>query len=284
MDNRNEISHRWRYSAGEIFAVWQLMFTGGGGIIGQKRSREKRHSLFFSLEEHSGRSFFDDYLLLEKGSGQPVGDSWFTGIETISGQLVFLHSWQQHSPEHQGLWAVSADNGSLVWARPEIVFCGMLDDGLLVYLPTVFAGFPERRYLILDPMTGSERLRLGEDEKAVSEVRASIVPEIRRQGVLLPEIAVPGGNNYEIFRAAGITVSMHCESLSIGSITAAAVHDSDTATGTWRSLLRIWRTEELVYEDLIAEKTSHPAVNGFLVHGGSLYYIKGESELIALDL
>jgi len=37
-----------------------------------------------------------------------------------------------------------------------------------------------------------------------------------------------------------------------------------------------------VYEDAMAESSVRPAVSSFLVHGGSVYYIKGESELVAL--
>lgn len=284
MDNRGDVCRRWMYSAGENSAVWQLMFTGNGRITGQKRNRKERRSLFFSIDELSGQVLFDDYLLLDQATQQAIGESWFTGMETVSEQFVFLHAWQQNSPEHIGLWAIDPNTGSVEWARRDVVFCGMLDEGLLVYIPSVFAGFPERSYLIIDPLTGIELRRPDNDTGAINALRSAMRPETFRQNIILPDTVVEGSAEYGLIREREPYVSAHCECIVSGPLVAAAFHEFDERSGLWRSLLRIWWDMDICYEDILAERSERPAVSSFLLRTGVLYYIRNETELIALDV
>ncbi|MBM3423566.1 MAG: DUF4905 domain-containing protein [Chlorobi bacterium] len=284
MDNRGKVCRRWMYSAGENTAVWQFMFTGSGRITGQKRNRKERRSLFFSIDELSGQVLFDDYLLFDQATQQPVGESWFTGMETVSEQFVFLHAWQQNSPEHIGLWAVDPDTGSVVWARRDVVCCGMLDEGLLVYNPSVFAGFPERSYLIIDSLTGIEIRRPDNDTGTINALRSALQPETFRQNVILPDTVVEGSAESGLIREREPSVPAHCECIVSGPLVAAAFHEFDERSGLWRSLLRIWWDRDICYQDILAERSERPAVSSFLLRTGVLYYLRNETELIALDV
>lgn len=284
MNNRDRVRRRWNYFAGDNTAVWQFMFTGSGRLVGQKRMREERRSLFFSIDVHSGLVLFDDYLLADISTNQAVGDSWFTGIETVSEHLVFLHGWQQNSPEHLGIWAIDPDTGSIVWARRDAVYCGMLEEGLLVYRPAVFAGFPERTYLVIDALTGSELRRPDSDSKVINAMRSSFVPEAFRQNVILPDIVTAGSTAYDLLKQSGFAIPEHCECLVSGSLVVAACHEPEGSSGLWRSVLRIWSGREMRYEDIMSEHSGSPPVNSFLLRRGVLYYIRSETELIALDV
>lgn len=274
----------WRYHAGEGGLVWRLMFTGTGVIFAQKRFREQRRSLFFAIEEHSGRVLFDDYLLLMPDGTTPAGEGWFTGIETITGNMAFLHAYRENSPEHFGLWAIDAFSGTVVWSRADIVFCGVLDEGFLVYRPSAFAGFPERHYQIVDPVTGIVLRSVDADSPEVSTLRSCIIAEEERQGVVLPEFADAGSGRFAGLLAEGVDFPGRCEFLFSGPLAAAAFHELEEASGTWRSTIRVWLHGTLVHEDAIAEMGVRPALGSFLVHGRCLYYTKGESELVALKI
>lgn len=284
MKSDEPVSRRWLYHGGSDALIWRLSFTCNGLLVGQKRCPETRRSLFFAIEEHSGRVVLDDYVLLLPDGTLPAGEGWFTGIETVSGNLVYLHAYQENSPEHLGLWAVDPETGGVVWSLAAVVYCGVLPDGLLVYIPSVFAGFPERRYLIIDPLTGGELRRPEAGSPEINALRERVVPEEWRQEIVLPEFAALGSPLHAVLKGIGIAGPERCECIAAGNLVAAADHVHDPMSGGWRSVIRIWRDGRLLYEDVMSEKCARPALNSFLLHGRGLYYLKGESGLIAVDI
>lgn len=275
---------RWRYLAGDDAMIWRLMFTRSGALVGQKRCLTQRRSLFFSIDDRSGQILFDDYLLLISEGGAPAGEGWFTGIETVSENYVYFHSYQESSPEHIGLWAADAATGRMVWFRGDIVYCITIDEGFLVYIPSVFAGFPERNYLIIDPLTGRELRRPGNDSGVINALRLEAVFEEERQEVTLPEFAVDGSVQCRMLRGAGVAAPEYAECLTVDNVTAAAIHERHPSSGAWQSTLCIVHDGQLLYEDIIAGKRDAPAVNSFLLRNRGLYYIKEASELIVVDI
>ncbi len=275
---------RWRYLAGDDAMIWRLMFTRSGALVGQKRCLNQRRSLFFSIDDRSGQILVDDYLLLISEGGALAGEGWFTGIETVSENLVYLHSYQENSPEHRGLWAVDAATGRVVWFRGDIVYCITIEEGFLVYIPSVFAGFPERNYLIVDPLTGREMRRPGNDSGAVNALRLEGLSEEERQEVTLPEFAVEGSFQCRMPRDACAAATELTECLTVDNVTVVADHERHQFSGAWQSTLRIVYEGELLYEDIMAENRDVPAVNSFLLRNRGLYYIKEASELIVVDI
>ncbi|MCF8383115.1 MAG: DUF4905 domain-containing protein [Chlorobium sp.] len=284
MKSSEQVSLRWVYNGGSDARIWRLSFTRNGLLVCQKRCLEGRSSLFFVIEERSGRIILDNYLLLLPDGTQPAGEGWFTGIETVSGNLAYLHAYQENSPEHLGLWAVSPETGLVVWSHSNMVYCGVLQEGLLVYIPSVFAGFPERRYLIVDPLTGAELRRPDAGGVEINALRERVIAEERRQEIVLPDFAPEGSPLYEVLQGTGIAEPERCECIATGSFVVAASHDHDPHSGRWRSVIRFWLDRQLLHEDVMSEKSLRPALNSFLLHGRGLYYMKGESELVAMDI
>jgi hypothetical protein len=87
-----------------------------------------------------------------------------------------------------------------------------------------------------------------------------------------------------VLKGIGIAGPERCECIAAGNLVAAADHVHDPMSGGWRSVIRIWRDGRLLYEDVMSEKCARPALNSFLLHGRGLYYLKGESGLIAVDI
>lgn len=255
----------WRYDAGEGALLWQLSFTLSGTLFGQKRLPALRRSLFFSVDPDSGKLHMDDFRLSDASSGEPVGGGWLTGIASTGEHLVYLHAWQENSPQPRGIWAVDARSGEVAWSRPDLEYLAHTPEGILACRQTSFAGFPERTHLLLDPLAGEERPC--EDPAAL---RASAAGEDERQEVLLPleGSVLPDG-------------SEGGESITAGELVAGALHRE--MAGGWHSTIRLWRDGLEVYRDVMEEGGLMPARNNFLRRGDKLYYIKRKRELVAIS-
>jgi hypothetical protein len=266
MDALKPFGEAWRYDGGDGAVLWHLSFTGSGTLFGQKRFPADRRAFFFAVDPDEGRVLIDDFQPLDPALDSPLGGGWFTGIESTHRDLVYLHAWQEGSPLHRGILAVLARTGSISWSQPGLEYVAHTDAGLLACRQTSFAGFPERSYVLLDPLTGKESAC--ED---ASSLRASAMGEEERQKVLLPQAAerLPDGSG------GG-------ESIACGSVVAFSVHEK--AGDGWRSILRLWIDGIEVYCDVMEEGGSMPARNNFLIRGDKLYYIKKKRELVAFTL
>jgi hypothetical protein len=282
MHKRDELSLRWRYHAGCGALVWQLMFTLSGDLVGQKRFAGSRKALFFCIETLTGHVFLDDFLFTEHHNSHADVGSWFTGLETTLGDLVYCHTFQPNSPEHQGIWALEPRSGEVVWSRPELVFVANLEDEFLVYKSSVFAGFPERHFQIIDPFTGADIRLLGLDSNAV---RVQAVQEEVRQQITLPEFVVDGmSEKRQALQNVGVADTIRCECIVRDSFIVAALHEPDTLQAGWNSSLNVWRNGVLVYADSLEEHVDRPGLNNFLIRSDMLYYLKGKEELLCVAL
>ncbi len=280
-----QLSVRWHFHAGEGALIWHLMFNQTGALIGQKRFVTTRKALFFSLDALTGEVFCDDYLLMDHGNDLPVGEGWLVGLETTREHLLYCYSYQQQSPEHIGIWAVDLRVGKVVWSRLDIVFVANLDHQFLVYRPSVFAGFPERHFFLIDPSSGADICSLGQDGSEVNALRGRALTEEERQGVELSRFVTE--NMVEERRAlerAGIAEPTRCECIVHGSFTVAAFHEPARSLEGWHSFLRVWSLDRLVYSASMEESAERPCLNNFLIRGDNLYYLKDKEELTCVAL
>ncbi len=292
-NNYEQFSLRWQYNAGSGSLVWQLMFTQTGDLIGQKRVAASRRSLFFCLDTVTGKVFLDDYLLMNHFSSDTAintetgiaGEGWFTGLETTSKHLGYCYACQPQSPEHKGIWAIDFRTGRGVWARPDIGFIANLNDRFLVSHSSVFGGFPERQFLLVDPLTGCDLSLSGLDSAQVNAIREEAVPEEVRQKVTLPEVVTEGmTKERRALRRLGFDETVGCECIFKGRLVVVAVHEQDKLQGTWHSFLEVWYKGRPVYADALEKGVDTPGFNNFLMHGDNLFYIKGKDKLLCVAL
>jgi len=264
----------WSWHGGKGAMIWQLMFTESGLMTGLKRFPEERRASFFCLAPETGEVLHDDFVLTGGGEqGEPVGDGWMIGLETTHGNLLFCHAFQQGSPEHQGIWAVDSAAGALAWSRPDLSYAANLGDTFLVYKSRVFAGFPERDFWLLDPLTGKEIEQIGTAPERFNPLRNEAIGEEERQGVLLP--------------VAGMDKSGHLETIECGSSTVTVTHRMSAGEGTesaWSSVLAITAGGRVLYEDEMGNAVAVPLFNSALVRNKRLYYIKEREVLVSLPV
>ena len=284
MMKQEELSVRWQYGAGCGALVWQLMFTQTGDLIGQKRVAASRQALFFGIDTLTGKIFLDDYLFLDHIHSLSPAESWFIVLETTLGELVYCSACQPNSPERQGIWAVDFRNGNVVWSRPDLVFVANLESEFLVYKPSAFAGFPERHFLLIDPVTGADIRSSGLDTLDVNALRAEVVQEEVRQQVTLPEFVTEGMAERMVLQRVGVAETTRCECIVHGSLTVAVLHEPAQSPNLWDSSLKVWRSDCLVYEDTLEENVEKTGLNNFLIRSDSLYYLKAREELVCIAL
>lgn len=261
----------WCWHGGSGSVIWQLMFPGEGVVAGLKRFPATRTASIFSIDASTGMTRCDAFVpSAGAGGGIPVGDGWMIGLETVWGGLLYCHTFQSGSPEHQGVWAVDPVVGKVVWGRPEAVFAANLGSSLLVYRTHLFAGFPEREYWLIDPMTGEVIESLGTGFDKPNLLRMSAVSEEERQGIVLSEVQPTAEGPVEIIRS--------------GSYQAEARHAPSAQGGNWSSTIRVLRGDSVVYEGVMAGASAAPLFNNFLVRGGMLYYIRENEELVGVTL
>lgn len=283
----HKIRRQWSYHAGNGVFLWQLMFPGTGQVVGQKRDPESHVSSFFCLDAATGAVLCDDFVLMQGGDKDiPAGGGWMVGLETTLGELVFCHAYLPESPEHLGLWAVNLPERNVLWSRPDLVFAANLETSLLMYRHSVFAGFPEREYFLVDPVTGRDLENLGADHEKANALRYEAESEEVRQGLVLPGLqscpagkAVTGNSG----KSCSGGLSPYHESIVLGELKIEGFHES-LSDSCWMSRIRIFLGEDLVYNDLIAVNARRPQLNNFLIKDRSLYYIKNNGELISVGL
>ena len=285
-NNKEQLSLRWRYHAGSGALVWQLMFTEAGNlIIGQKRFAADRQALFFCIDTLTGTVLLNDYVLMEHFSTDPAGDGWFTGLETTSKHLAYCYACQPQSPEHRGIWAIDFRTGRVAWSRPDIGFVANLDEKFLVCQSSVFGGFPERQFLLVDSLTGNDIPLSALDSAQVNAVRADVVPEEVRQKVILPEFVTEGMKKDRLsLQQAGISETGRCECIVKGMLTVVVRHEQAEFSGTWHSFLDVWHKDCLVYVDCLENDVDSPGFNNFLIQSDNLYYIREKEELVCVAI
>jgi hypothetical protein len=284
-NNHGQLSLRWQYNAGSGALVWQLMFTETGDLIGQKRFAADRKTCFFCIDTVTGKVFLNDYLLMEHVSSDAAGEGWFTGLETTNKHLGYCYACQPQSPEHKGIWAIDFRTGRVVWSRPDIGFVANLNDKFLVSHSSVFGGFPERQFLLVDPLTGNDISLSGLDGAQVNAIREDVVQEEVRQKVILPEVVTEGmAEERRALQRVGISETVRCECIVQGMLTVVALHEQAELSGTWHSFLNVWHKDRLVYVDAMEKGVDTPSFNNFLIQSDNLYYIKGREELLCVAL
>ncbi len=280
-----ELSVCWRYDAGRGALIWQLMFTETGELVGQKRFTSTRKALFFCIDIMTGDVVRDDFLLMDHLHPVPAGEGWFVGLETTLDNLVYCYASHSQSPEHQGIWAIDFWSDKVIWSRPDIVFAANLDHAFLVYQLSVFGGFPERHFLLIDPFTGRDIRSFGLDSSEVNALRQEVVQEEDRQQVILPDVVTEEITDVRLaMHRLGIDETIRCECIVQWPLTVAALHEQDALTGLWNSSLKVWKMDSLIYTDSMEVSVEKPFLNNFLIRKENLYYLKNKEELVCVAL
>ncbi len=112
----------WQFEARDV--LWGLLPADGGRIIGEERDLGRKRTAFFCLDQSTG-------LILWRG--RSYGEDWWTGMEAVAGEVLFLHGFATPSlPIHKGLVAVDVASGKQIWKAADFTFVRSSRDSVFV--------------------------------------------------------------------------------------------------------------------------------------------------------
>ncbi len=283
--------------------IWLSQFLANGNLIVEHRTGARRAVLterkvrFLSLDATTGKPLWENFMLKDE-QGNEIGEGWWVGLELVYDNLFYLHGYvAPRIPEHRGLWAFDATSASLVWKDESIGFVAHAANELLVYRPVDSDAFAERRYFILDALTG-EKLR------DVSTVEADTFRDQSQDFAAAQGVALPTRHNnfspdFERVKslaekatsAKNVIAGYDC--IELGTTIVLGYHEQTekmvlTQNGAPIKALSytlfVLEAGEVVYRDTLGEAMSGLLTDGFFVRKNRLYYTKHQDTLVAFDL
>ena len=116
------MKHSWTFSPGGT--IWRVHPAVSGRFVGEERDLEQRRVTFFALDFSTGRVLW---------KGLAVEEKWWTGIERVDGDLLFVHSFASPDlPTHQGITVIDLAQGRVLWANPGWTLKAIKGDRLIV--------------------------------------------------------------------------------------------------------------------------------------------------------
>lgn len=90
--------------------VWRVHPAVNGRLVGELRDTGNRRVAFFAL------AFPEGTMLWE---GLTVDEQWWTGIDRVEGDLLFIHGFvSPDMPMHRGITVVDIPTGKQLWSQP----------------------------------------------------------------------------------------------------------------------------------------------------------------------
>lgn len=298
---KKKLSPAWSFR--KEGAMWMTQFLENGNLIIEHRKGERRAVLgerkasFLALDARTGKPLWDDFVLADE-QGNAIGEGWWVGLELVHRHLFYLHSYvAPRIPEHRGLWALEAQTARLVWKNESVSFVARAGDELLVYRPSDAESFAERRYFVLNALTG-ETLR-DVSTKEADAFRDAAQDLATAQGVSLPtrhDAFSPDFNRLKTL-AEKATNAKHVvagyDVLERGALVVLGYHEQTNKVVLAQSgapvkalsyKLFVLEKGDVIYADALGEAMSGLLTDGFFLRGNRLYFTKNQDSLVALDL
>lgn len=260
----------WTFAPGG--AIWRVHPAVAGRIVGEERDLEQRRVTFFALDFPSGAPAW-------KGLG--VDEPWWTGIERVEGELLFIHGFVSPDlPMHRGITVVDVPGGAILWSNPLWTLDTVAGDRVTV-LGDQRSG---QGMMAIDARTGHVLEEIQSEPLSPGEDRSSRGEDSR----LWQSVAFPGPASVEELTAhtpaaplftrwGGDAIVGEVEVLDRSPllIASAAVRRKGLRAETIEhALLIVDQTKGKVVHDVILARNARGAVmDAFFVQEGVLVYV-----------
>ena len=257
--------------------IWRLHPGQGGMLVGEERNIGSKTVSFFCVDP-SGTLW----------KGRNFGEEWWTGIETVHNGVLFLYGFATPDlPGRKGITAVDCATGDLLWKNGELTFIAAAGDGIYssheaLDGPVVTGGALR---------TGALVRELGRGMSAMQQVpRAADGPEdVEYPQVLLADDVSPVAALVRQFSAPAATGCPveYCED---GPYLVIVYHrGKGEARGEKSPYTQVMDVVErpsgaMAMRVTLDPSVSTPASGSFLVHAGTLYFVREKKTLTAVRL
>lgn len=265
----------WEYRTRGI--IWRLLFAEPGFIVGEDRDHEKRTVSFFCVDAQSGRALWNN---------RQFNELWWISIEAVYGNVVFLHEFLRPDfPDHHKIIAVDLATGKELWRNEDYKF-------LFAHQDCVYAMKEMFEFLAVHELDlhSGEILRNLTDQSDYVKVLRETAEAQRTASVEYPSPFDQGTNRQ--------AVMTHIDSAKLRGEIEAIETATNLIFGFYQNVsknpveqeldqhLKILEKEngKLVFSDVITQKGKMPVPDLFFVHNHTLFYVKNQNTLKAVNL
>jgi hypothetical protein len=272
---RRRLEPSWVYKSEGI--IWRLHPARGGMLVGEERNIESRTASFFCVDP-SGTLW----------KGKNFGEKWWTGIETVHRGVLFLYGFATPDlPGRKGTTAVDCATGEVLWNNGDLTFIGAAGDR--IYSTQEAPGGPV--VAEIDYRTGALVREVGRGRTAMQQVPLDVdgleeveYPQVLSEDDVSPLSAVVRKLSATAVADRPVEYGEHGPYLVIAYQRKGGAA-RDEVTPYTQVMDVVERVSGTLAMHVTLERTvSTPAFGSFLVHSGTLYFVRERKTLTAVRL
>lgn len=274
---KKKLEPSWEFETGGV--VWKILPAGRSHFVGEDRDVAKKSVEFFCLDRGTGRELWKK---------NPLGERWWAGIEGSLDDVVFVHEYATPDmPDHKKVLAMHLLSGEILWSNDDVTFGFASADSVYA----VSERFERRVWFELDLRTGTSRGEVDPEEirrrreavvsSAAEDPKFPTPVDIEQFDKSLPEYV-----RRELQRAANPVAAEYIEGAAEFIL---AYHDKagiePGALDIREELIVIAKPDgRVLFRDTLAETAAAALRDTFFVMDRTLYYVRGNKTLVALNL
>jgi hypothetical protein len=272
---RRRLEPSWEYTAEGV--IWRLHPAEGGILVGEERNIDAKTASFFSVD-NSGTLW----------KRKNFGEQWWTGIETTHNGVLFLYGFATPDlPGRKGITAVDCATGDLLWKNRELTFMAAAGDRIYSSRDALDGPVIDE----IDHRTGALVKKVGRGASALQQLprTADDLEGVEYPQVLSVDDVSPLAALVRQFSATAATESP-VEYGEHGPYLVVVYHRRRGEAGGKEApyaqvMDLVDRPSGAVAMHLALDPAvSTPATGSFLVHAGTLYFVREKKTLTAVRL
>ncbi|UKJ05988.1 DUF4905 domain-containing protein [Solitalea lacus] len=253
-DNRN--THLSKVFSG---IVWRICIDEENDLVALEIRNQEIKTTTFSCIDLKKRKITFNELKLE--------ENWFCGIETISSGVLLLHYYVgETTPEHKGMLAYDAFNGTKLWENYSLTYDGDTVGCFKAFNPK----FEPRKNVFLNKFTGEEIKNLIAGDSPMFQNRSVKMPF----EIPIEQIPQQIGDKCDVISAEYLTIDKK-------SIYSVYLQDNQFIT----SSVYVFDDGDIpIWEDKMRTGIQKTGFDTFFVYKNYLMYLKNQTEFVCYFL
>ncbi|CUS85492.1 DUF4905 domain-containing protein [Candidatus Kryptobacter tengchongensis] len=281
--SRKKLKPFWIFKSPEKFRIWKIFPTRFDKILCELRDLEKRLVKFICLSTKNGERVWENLN---------IDEMWWVQISDSDEDLFFLCEFKRPDFPIQGkIYAVDSETGKILWENSEYNFLFALNGK--VY--TVKNLIEQRFFFELDSRTGEVIQEFGESPEFINELR-----ELKSESMNFIETSLPFDEYHPDYNHLSENIKPFIENadlrfppeiLTKRNFAIINYHTLNKSklpleAEKFSSILKIINLNEnkLIYEDVLYSDLSSFIPDAFFCKDDLVFYVKNQSELIAIKL
>jgi len=265
--------------------LWRFIFGGENYIVGETRDLTKRIVYFFVIDILTGKNILKNFLFED-------GNYWIS-IEGASSDYIFLHRYDKPElPYHKNIIALNLKTGEKLWENGDYIYLYNTEKNIYG-IKQKFESFEIAELNLSDgklknriPESGhSEIYKLRENNEELQlEFSNYPVKYVQTHNEDISEIINKESANLEI--KGDIEYILKDRYLIFNYYVNAGIDFKDLNRRFFENRLRIFdvNTGELLYSDIMNEKSTYNVPDNFFIRKNFLFYLREKKEIVSITL